>query len=410
MDAGFSTWPSTGKKDAGGIYVGSLDGKLRQRVLEHDSNAVFVAGDANERQRGYLLFGREGGLMAQAFDADALRTSGEAKRIAARLGTVQGANISYRRRNFTASDNGLLIYDPHTDRQRSQLLWVDRHGTPLHVLAQLDNVSAPVLSPDESRIVVARKDLATNNNDLWLTDPLGDNPVRFTFDPGSDLLGLWSPDGQRIVWTSTRNGSFDLYEKEVSSTGKDTLLLQSELPKFPLDWSRDGHFLLFRQISPQTNHDIFVLPTTGERKPFPYLQTPAMENGGAFSPDGNWIAYNSDESGRVEVYVESFPTHGGKRQISVAGGSGPRWRADGKELYYYSLDGRLMAVSVTGGGASLTTGTPTVLFAFRPAAATTGPSYAVTRNGERFLLSAIVETDARAPLSVVQNWTEGIKR
>ena len=127
--------------------------------------------------------------------------------IAARLGTVQGANLSYRRRNFTASDNGLLIYDPHIDRQRSQLLWVDRHGTPLHVLAQLDDVGVPVLSPDESRIVVARKDLATNNNDLWLTDPLGDNPVKFTFDPGSDLLGLWSPDGQRIVWTSTRNGA-----------------------------------------------------------------------------------------------------------------------------------------------------------------------------------------------------------
>ena len=401
---------SSGKKNAGGIYVGSLDGNLRQRVLDHDSNAVFVAGDANDRHRGYLLFGREGGLMALAFDSEALHTSGEAEPIAARLGTVQGANLSYRRRNFTASDNGLLIYDPHIDRQRSQLLWVDRHGTPLHVLAQLDNVSVPVLSPDESRIVVARKDLATNNNDLWLTDSLGDNPVRFTFDPGSDLLGLWSPDGQRIVWTSTRNGGFDLYEKEVSSHGKDTLLLQSEQPKFPLDWSRDGHFLLFRQISPQTNHDIFVLPTTGERKPFPYLQTAAMENGGAFSPDGNWIAYNSDESGRVEVYVESFPTHGGKRQISVAGGSGPRWRADGKELYYYSLDGTLMALPVTGGGASLTTGTPTVLFPFRPAAATTGPSYAVTRNGQRFLLSAIVETDAKAPLSVVQNWTEGIKR
>jgi hypothetical protein len=135
-----------------------------------------------------------------------------------------------------------------------------------------------------------------------------------------------------------------------------------------------------------------------------------MENGGAFSPDGNWIAYNSDESGRFEVYVESFPTHGGRRQISPAGGTGPRWRADGKELYYYSLDGRLMAVSVTGGDASLTTGTPTALFAFRPASAIVVPSYAVTRNGQRFLLSAIVETDAKAPLSVVQNWTDGIKR
>lgn len=196
----------------------------------------------------------------------------------------------------------------------------------------------------------------------------------------------------------------------MSSKGQDRLLLRSEQPKFPLDWSRDGRFLLYRQINPQTNHDIYVLPTNGERKPFPYLQTPAMENGGAPSPDGNWIAYNSDESGRVEVYLESFPTHGRRRQISLAGGGGPRWRADGNELYYYSLDGRLMAVSVTDGGASLTTGTPTALFPFRPAAAITCPSFAVTGNGQRFLLSAIVDTDAKAALSVVQNWTEGIKR
>ena len=176
---------SSGKKNAGGIYAGSLDGNLRQRVLDHDSNAVFVAGDANDRHRGYLLFGREGGLMALAFDSDTLHISGEAEPIAARLGTVQGANLSYRRRNFTASDNGLLIYDPHIDRQRSQLLWVDRHGTPLHVLAQLDNVGVPVLSADESRIVVARKDLATNDNDLWLTDPLGNNPVDSPSIPGA---------------------------------------------------------------------------------------------------------------------------------------------------------------------------------------------------------------------------------
>ena len=397
-------------KDARGVYVGSLDGILRQRVLEHDSNVIFVAGHATDPHRGYLLFGREGGLMAQAFDSDALRLSGEAAPIAARLGTVHGANISYRRRNFTASANGLLVYDPHTDRQRSQMLWVDRHGNALQTLTHLDNVSVPSLSPDESRIVVARKDLATNNNDLWLTNALGDNPVKFTFDPGSDLLGLWSPDGQRLVWTSTRNGSFDLYEKDVSSNGQDTLLLRSERPKFPLDWSRDGRYLLYREIGPDTSHDIFVLPTSGERKPFPYLQTPAMENGGAFSADGRWIAYASDESGRVEVYVESFPTHSGKRQISLAGGGGPRWRTDGKELYYYSPDGRLMAVPVTVGGATLTTGTPTALFAFRPSATINVPSFGVARNGERFLLSAIVETDPKAPLSVVYNWTAGIGR
>ena len=398
------------KKDVGGIYVGSIDGKLRQRVLEHDSNAIFVAGGANDTSRGYLLFGREGGLVAQAFDASALRISGELTPIASRLGTVQGANISYRRRNFTASADGLLIYDAHPDRQRSQMLWVGRDGKPLATLAQLDDVSVPFLSPDDSRIVVARKDLTTNNNDLWLTDAVGNNPVRFTFDPGSDILGLWSPEGQRIVWSSTRNGSFDLYEKEVGNKGQDTLLLRSEQPKFPLDWSRDGRFLLYRQINPQTNHDIYVLPTSGERKPFPYLQTPAMENGGAFSPDGNWIAYNSDESGRYEVYVESFPTHGGKRQVSPSGGSGPRWRADGSELYYHSLDGRLMAVSVAADGKTLATGPPIALFPFRALGTMTIPSYAVTRDGQRFLLSAIVETDSTAPLTIVQNWTAGIGR
>ncbi|HKE24788.1 MAG TPA: hypothetical protein VKB88_20645, partial [Bryobacteraceae bacterium] len=123
-----------------------------------------------------------------------------------------------------------------------------------------------------------------------------------------------------------------------------------------------------------------------------------------------WIAYNSDESGSFEVYLESFPTHGGKRQISLAGGSGPRWRADGKELFYHSLDGKLMAVSVAGSAAALTTGTPTPLFAFRPAGVIAVPSYAVTRDGQRFLLSAIVETYPRAPLSVVQNWTAAIGR
>src|SRR5262249_26192841 len=150
-------------------------------------------------------------------------------------------------------------------------------------------VSIPSLSPDESRIVVARKDLATNNNDLWLMDTFGKSPAKFTFDQGNDLLGLWSPDGQRIVWSSTRNGSIDLYEKEVSGAGQDTPLLLSAEYKFPLDWSQDGRYLLFRQTGPQTGSDIFVLPMKGERKPFPYLQTAAVEASGTVSPNGRWI-------------------------------------------------------------------------------------------------------------------------
>jgi DNA-binding winged helix-turn-helix (wHTH) protein/Tol biopolymer transport system component len=402
---------SGGRKDAGGLFVGALDGTVRQRLLDHDSNAVFVAGDdSHSPAAGYLLFGRDGGLMAQRFDAGALRFLGEAIPIASRVGTVPG-NLSYRRRNFTASSTGLLIYDPQPDRQRTRLLWVDRTGKPLRQIEHLDDVSVAALSPDESRLVVARKELTTNNNDLWLVDAAGNTPVRFTFDPASDLLGLWSPDGQRIVWTSTRNGRFDLYEKAVDGTGKDLPLLQSAEPKFPLDWSRDGRYLLYRQIDPRTNHDIFVLPMQGERKPIAYLQTPAIENGGAFSPDGKWIAYNSDESGRVEVYVERFPTHGGKRQISLAGGAGPRWRADGKELYFRALDGALMSVSVTDGGAALATDAPTTLFAFRAGGAAIVPSYSPARDGQRFLLTAVVESDAKSPLTIVEHWaSEGGSR
>jgi Tol biopolymer transport system component/DNA-binding winged helix-turn-helix (wHTH) protein len=403
---------SNGRQDLRGIFVGSFDGTASQRVFDHDANVLYVAG-GDDDGRGYLLFGRDGGLVAQRFDTATLRVSGPDIPIADRLGTIQGAtNLSYRRRTFTASANGLLIYDAHADRTATRMLWVDRAGKPLRVLADVDNVSVPALSPDGKRVVVARKNLATNDNDLWLTDVSGGNPVRFTFDPGSDILGLWAPDGRRIVWTSSRNGSFDLYEKAASHDGKDTLLLGSKEYKFPLDWSRDGRYLLFRQTGTHTAGDLFVLPTTGDRKPFVYLQTSAMENGGAFSPDGNWIAYSSDEAepGRFEVYVERFPTHGGKRQVTSTGGTAPRWRADGRELYYYSLDGRLTALTVTDDGGILTTGTPTALFAFRPASTVTYASYVVADNGQSFLLSALVETAPEAALSVVQNWTVSIER
>ena len=174
-------------------------------------------------------------------------------------------------------------------------------------------------------------------------------------------------------------------------------------------WSRDGRYILYRQIDLQVKYDLWVLPLFGERKPFPFLQTEANEAAGVFSPDGRWIAYCSDESGRYEVYVESFPERGGKRQISYTGGSGPRWRGDGKELYYQAPDGKLMAMPVTD-GASLAVGSPVTLFEFRPSSNLISPFYSVSRDGQRFLLSTIVETEKSAPLTVVVNWTAGVKR
>jgi hypothetical protein len=184
------------------------------------------------------------------------------------------------------------------------------------------------------------------------------------------------------------------------------LLFQSEYFKFPTDWSRDGRYILYRQIDPQPKYDLWVLPLFGKREPFPFLRTEANETAGVFSPDGRWIAYISDESGRYEVYVESFPERGGKRQISTSGGSGPRWRGDGKELYYQTPDGKLMATPVTD-STNLAVGAPVALFEFRPSSGLIAPFYSVSRDGQRFLLSTIVETEPNAPLTVWVNWAAG---
>ena len=350
-----------------------------------------MAGPANARHRGYLLFGRDGGLVAQAFDSQALRINGEAAPIAVRLGTVHGRNLSYRRRNFTASATGLLIYDAHSDRQLSQLRWVDRDGKPLNILAQLDNVGVPFLSPDESRILVARKDLATNDNDLWLTDT-GKNPVRFTFDPGSDLLGLWSPDGQRIVWSSTRNGSFDLYEKEVSSEGQDTLLLRSAEPKFPLDWSRDDVTcyiarLVHKRATISSSCQPAVNPNRSHISTRRRLKTAVRSpRTGTGLPT---VRMNRDAS--KCTWRVSRRTAANGRFHSPAGVHRAGVPTDGRELYYHSLDGRLMAVALTRDGATLTTGTPRALFAFRPAS--TDDRSILRRHARRPALSA--ECDCR---------------
>lgn len=268
------------------------------------------------------------------------------------------------------------------------------------------------LSPDDKRFMVARFNMQTGNNDLWLSDLTGGNATRFTFDPANDNFCVWSPDGNRVVWSSNREGPFHLYEKATSGAGQDALLLKSDHFKFPMDWSRDGRFIIYRQIDPKTKYDVWVLPVSpeaGEQKPFLFLQTEANETTAVLSPDGQWLAYSSDESGVYEIYVQSFPAGGGKRQVSRGGGIGPHWRGDGKELFYHAPDGKLMAVAVKG-GASFEAGPPVALFDFRPGGNLLAAYYSVTADGQKFLLSTIVETEATAPLTVVLNWTDNLKR
>ena len=405
----------SGQKEIRGVYVGSLDGGVKQRLLSDVTSARYVtAADASTDYGGWLLFGRDDALFCQPFDARRLQLTGEPFSISEHVGH-DPKNTDYA--NFSVSENGVLVFDQSVNRQRRQYLWVDRGGKPAGSLDAVGSVGGPWLSPDEKRFVADRVDPQTNTIDLWLCDVTGKNVVRFTFDPGNDSSPVWSPDGRLIVWGSNREGNTDLYQKAASGAGQDTLLLKSDHTKFPTDWSQDGRFIIYRQADPKTKFDVWVLPVagtagkpSGEMKPFPVLQTEASETAATLSPDGRWLAYASDETGRDEIYIQSFPTGGGKKQLSFGGAHSPRWRRDGKELFYYSSDGKLMAVPVES-GENFVAGAAVALFEFR-----TGSSglavvpYAVTADGQRFLVNAIVENETAAALTVVSNWTAELKR
>lgn len=249
--------------------------------------------------------------------------------------------------------------------------------------------------------------------DPWVDDLSSGSRRRLTFDPASDAFPVWSPDGSRLAFGSARDGSFNLYAKESSGAGSEELLWKSADGKVPTDWSLDGRLLLFQQNDPANKWDLWVLPMDGDRKPRPFLQTPATEFHGQFSPDGRWVAYTSNESGDLQVYVHGFaPGSADKWQISTAGGAGPRWRRDGKELYYLSPAFQVMAVEVKS-GRTFEYGPPRVLFQRRRSGlglGNFGIDYTVTAAGQRFLATTSVEETDTTPITVVVNWPAGLKR
>ncbi len=392
-------------KEVRGIYLGSLDAETRQRLLGDYSNAIYVPSDTGRKDEGFLVFGHEKALMAQPFDAKALRIGGEPVVLTGQIATI--SNSIYR--IFSSSDNGVLVFDPELNRQQKQVLWVDRTGKTINALQQFDDMRVARIAPDGRHFVASNYDLPTNNFDLWLSNVSGGNTVRFTFDPGNDSFPVWSPDASSIAFAASRGEYFQLYEKAVNRTGQETPLLESNHNKAPTDWSRDGRYLIYRQSDLKTKFDIWALPLLDKQNPFPLLQSAANENGGSLSPDGHWLAYHSDESGRYEVYVQSFSGGSGKQRVSTAGGVWPYWRGDGKELCYRALDDKLMAAPVTG-QTSLVISAPVALFEFRSGRLPDQPYYSVSRDGRHFLLSAIVDAETNSPLTVMANWTAGLKR
>ncbi len=389
---------STGEGRTYNIYVSSLDGKENTLVLRAGSNAVYASG--------HLLFVRESSLMAQPFDVKRQQVRGDAVPIAEQVqfdGTVV-------RGTFSASENGVLAYQSGgTLGGGSQFLWFTREGKQIGSVGEPAVQFSVRLSPDGQRLATEILDPKGANADIWIYELKRGLRTRLTFDPAVDRIPIWAPDGSRVVFASGRKGSFDLYGKAASGAGSDELLLESNLIKSPTDWSRDGRFITYTSAGdPKTKADIWVLPLFADRKPFVFLQTEFNESGGQFSPDGRWMAYTSDESGRDEVYVAPFPGPGGKWQVSTAGGTRSKWRRDGKELFYLAADNKLMAAEVKTKGTSFEVGNVRPLFETH--APPVGPVYDVSTDGRRFLVNTVASQQASSPITLVTNWTADLKK
>ena len=382
-----------------GIYVTSLDGKENRRVLDISNSIAMYAAP------GYLLFRREATLMGQAFDLDKLQLSGDPFPVAEQV----GFDLSTFQTYFSASQTGVLAYSAATGG-KTQLTWIDRGGKEIGPVGQPANYIRPSLSPDGKRVAVDGSDLQ-GNRDVWLIDLASGKPTRFTFDAGQDLFAVWSPDGGRIVFGSDRNGPRNLYQRSATGATKEELLLKSDFNAYPVDWSRDGRYIAYVINDPKTRIDVWVLPLVGDQKPFPFANTGASERGARFSPDGRWLAYVSDESGIPQIYVQNFPGAGGKWQVSTSGGYHLAWRHDGKELFYVSADRKIMAVDIKGEGASFEAGAPKTLFDLRvPTFTGSQAQFAVTPDGQKFLIANTVGENRSEPITVALNWTADLKQ
>jgi Tol biopolymer transport system component len=387
-----------------GVYLSSLDGKENRRVLPDASSSVVLAA-------GRLLFIRDNTLMAQPFDATSGRAVGEVFPVA------EGALTTHLAYDapVTVSETGVLLYDSGgLAGGSSQMAWYDRSGKLLGTVGAPARAANPAISPDGKAVAFQR--LSASGADLWLRNVARGGEQRFTTDPSTNATPLWSPQGDRIVFSSSRIGKFNLYQKAGSGTGQDELLVESGNNKFPSQWSRDGRFVAYSERDPKTQWDVWVLPMQGDRKPVPFVRSEFNESLGQLSPDSHWMAYVSDESGRPEVYVRPLPAGEGQWKISIAGGGQPRWRGDGKELFFVGGDGKMTAVAVkvvAGTQRSFEVGSLQPLF---EALLIESPAnlvfqYDVTSDGKRFLLATTGGASASAPtLTAVVNWDAGLKK
>jgi Tol biopolymer transport system component len=396
-----------GSPDTAGIYLGALDGSAPIRLTPADGAGVYMS-------TGWLLWVRAGNLMAQRLDLAKAALTGETLTLAKDVVSIEG-NF---RSAVSAAATALVAYRT-AGGSRRQLTWVDRSGTARGTIGDPDgnDLREPRVSPDGRRVVVSR--MVEGNTDIWLLD--GARTSRFTFDAAVDSFPLWSPDATRIAFRSNRTGPYDLYQKVTSGAGVEERFVASDQLKTTTSWSADGRFVLYGSSDSQGETDLWVAPMVGDRTPSVVLKKPPFsEAWGMFSPDGRWVAYQSNESGRPEIYVRPFVPPGvagtpavpaeGQWQVSTAGGIHPVWRPDGKELYYLNPAGAMMAAPVTVNATTLAPGTPVVLFPtriFGGGVDGQGRQYDIAPDG-RFLINTVLD-EAAAPITLLMNWHPGAK-
>ena len=382
-----------GSKQNRSLWSGSLDSRQVHRMMAVDSRVAYCAP-------GYLLFVRDGTLLAQPFDPGGMRTTGEPIPV--------GENVWFFRATgnaaFAVSENGTVAH--HAGPNPTRLVWRDRSGREIGVVGAPALFGRPRLSPDGSSIAVEVADPRNGTRDVWIYDSERGLPRRVTAVSTDAVSAVWSPAGDRIAFGSGGESALDIYVKDVNGTGTERLLLRQKGVQLPLDWSPDGSRIVYVDMSPgrSANRQLWVLSLTGTPEAAPLLRTPFSAFAARYSPDGQWIAFVSEESGRSEVYVIPSGGQGSMRRVSASGGSLPRWRRDGKELFYLAANGDLIAIPTRMAG-GFDAGSPTVLFTANPPP----EEFDVAPDGRRFLFRERA-ANRDVPLTLVVNWVTELKK
>jgi Tol biopolymer transport system component len=386
----------SGRFDKNEIVLGSLDTDERRSIVSASSNVAFV-------DSGYILYLRDNALVAQAFDSRNFVVKGEPRTISDEVQYFQLIDLAL----FDVAGKHILVTQSGKGAARSQLSWFDRNGRPGGTIGAPGLYGNVNLSPDNKNVAVDEIDRDGRHVNIWIHGLATQSARRLTFHLAVDQLPSWSPDGKRIAFASNQKFHFTIYLKNSDGSGSEQELIDLGVPQQNIwDWSRDGKYVLL------LNNTELTYMSVNDKQPKPFLQTKGTVRNAQFSPDGKWVAYASNESGNWEVYVSPFPAANSKWQISAAGGEEPRWRRDGKEMFYLSADGKMMAVPVKI-GATFESGPPVILFQThprQPVSIMDAFAYDVTADGQRFLINTKVDEANTAPLSVILNWASDLEK